>query len=166
MLILALHDQSHAGVATAIQGELADLAHLQALVPERRPFVEAGQIVGLQHQLDAARLLLAAQGHGLDPLARHIVEANGRARQQAIRMLDAAGAEGDALPHQTAVAGDPKRLLRVDQCAHHPALVGEANGVDAADLDAFKQDGHPLLDGQIPAWMSIRSPRAASASPL
>ncbi len=114
------------------------------------PLVEASQIVGLQHQLDATRLLFAAQSHGFDPLARHIVETNGRARQQAIRMLDATGAEGDALPHQTAVSGYPKRLLRVDQRAHHPALVGEANGIDATDLDAFEQDGHPLLDGQIP----------------
>ncbi len=149
MLILAVDHQSDAGIALGIQSQLTDLAYRQPLVPERRPFIEPRQIVGLQSDPGATDLILAAQGHGPDPVTFHVVKANGRAGQQAIRMFEAGGTEGDSLPDEATVAGDPKCLFRVDQRRHHPTLVGQANGVNPANLDPFEKDGHSLLDGQI-----------------
>ena len=150
MLILRIDHQSDAGIAVCIQAQLVYLTNLQPLVPERSPFIEARQIIGQQCESGAADLILAAQGDGFDPLPRHIVEANGRPCQQAISVLETTGAEGNCLPDQPAFAGDPKCLFRVDQSRHNPALVGQANGVNTANLDPLIEDGHSLLDGQIP----------------
>ena len=64
-------------------------------------------------------------------------------------MLHTGRGEGDALPHQLALVGNAISLLRVDQRRHHAPLVGQTNGVNAANLDPFIEDGHSLLDREI-----------------
>ncbi|MNW64021.1 hypothetical protein D3C74_422650 [compost metagenome] len=98
MLIALVHHQADAGIAAGIQGQRPQLAYLQPLEPERCALVQPGEIVRLQGELDPADLGMALQRHGLDLLARHIVETDGRSGQQAIRMLDPGGGEGDRLP--------------------------------------------------------------------
>ncbi|MND82744.1 hypothetical protein D3C80_745850 [compost metagenome] len=149
MLITLVHHQTDAGIAFGIQSQRAQLTYLQPLEPERGALVQASEIVRLQGQLDAIALLLARQRHGADLFTCHIVETDGRSGQQAIRVLDPGGGEGDSLPDQTALAGHSKCLLGVDQRRDDPALLGQANGVYPANLYPFIEDGHAFLDWQI-----------------
>ena len=149
MAVVRRHHQLDTGIAARIQSELADAAHLQSLVPDRRILIEPRQIVSLQRHLGAALGGAIGQGHLVCRFARHIVKANGRAGEQAIRMLHAGRGEGDTLPHQLALVGNAVSLLRVDQRRYHPSLVGETNGVDTTNLDPLVEDRHPLLDREI-----------------
>ena len=149
MAIVWRHHQLDAGIAPRIQGQLADPAHLQSLVPDRCIQIQPGQILGLQHHLGAALGSAIGQGHLARRFARYIIEANGRAGEQAIRMLHTGRGEGDALPHQLALISNAISLLRVDQRRHHAPRVGQTNGVNAANLDPFIEDGHSLLDREI-----------------
>ncbi|MNF39243.1 hypothetical protein D3C84_202100 [compost metagenome] len=147
--MVLVHQQADAGIALGIQGQGTYLADLQAFEPERRAFAQAGEIVGLQGQLDAAALGLTLQSHGADPGTRHVVEPDGRPRQQPIRVLEPARGERHRLPDEAALAGHSKCLLRVDQGGDNPALLGQTDGINPANLDPLIEDGHPFLDRQI-----------------